>query len=87
MPNALNGLIESKVSKARLQKYLLADDRDPHNVNWNKNMDLNDNTSIEMKNAFLSWDKEVVLNDINLKVNRGEFIAIVGPVGSGNELI
>ena len=28
-------------------------------------------------------DKNVVLNDISLKVKRGELIAIVGPSGSG----
>ncbi len=41
--------------------------------------------SIVFKNVSFSYKKEAgyVLKDINLKINKGEFVSIVGPNGSG----
>lgn len=41
------------------------------------------NGSIEFKNVTFSYGDEPVLKNINLKVNPGEKVAIVGPTGSG----
>lgn len=39
---------------------------------------------IEFRNAFLGYDRRtIVLRDVNLTVERGEFLGIVGPNGSG----
>lgn len=43
--------------------------------------------NVEFKNVNFGYDDEVVLKDINLKVNRGETIAIVGPTGAGKTTI
>ena len=45
-------------------------------------------TIIEFKNASIFQDDNLVLSDVNLKVGKGEFIYIIGKVGSGkNSLI
>lgn len=38
---------------------------------------------IDMKDVSFRYEKKNVLNDINLKVNKGDIVAIVGPSGSG----
>ncbi len=40
-------------------------------------------TSIEYLNVNFTYDKEPVLKDINLKINKGRMIALVGPSGGG----
>ena len=45
---------------------------------------LNDDiTSIEFKNISLKYDDNYALNDINLKINQGDNIALVGDSGGG----
>jgi cell division transport system ATP-binding protein len=41
------------------------------------------NTIIEFKNASIFQGDNLVLNDINLKVSKGEFLYLIGKVGSG----
>ena len=43
--------------------------------------------AIEFKGLSFSYDKEEVLHDINLKIESGKTIAIVGPVGSGKSTL
>ncbi len=45
--------------------------------------------SIEFKNVYFSYEteQESVLKNINLKINKGETIALVGPSGSGKSTI
>lgn len=45
------------------------------------------NTSIELKDIFLSYDKVDILNNINLKIEKNETIAFVGESGSGKTTI
>lgn len=42
-----------------------------------------DNLLLEIKNLKVSIEDNVILNDLNLKVNKGEIHAIMGPNGSG----
>ena len=81
----INSIIESRVSIARINKYLLSQDRDESSVQWNVNNG-KDDVAVEIKNGNFSWGEKEnpVLNDINLKVKRGELIALVGSVGSGS---
>ena len=43
--------------------------------------------ALEIKNLSISWDELIVLNKLNLKLNDGEKLAIVGPSGSGKSTI
>ena len=43
--------------------------------------------ALEIKNLSISWDQLIVLNKLNLKLNVGEKLAIVGPSGSGKSTI
>ena len=43
--------------------------------------------AIETKNLSISWEQINVLNKLNLKVSKGERLAIVGPSGSGKSTI
>ena len=43
--------------------------------------------AVETKNLSIEWGDQKVLNKINLKLNEGDKIAIVGPSGSGKSTI
>ena len=43
--------------------------------------------AVETNNLSISWGKLNVLKKINLKLNEGEKLAIVGPSGSGKSTI
>ncbi len=42
---------------------------------------------IELKNVVKTYDDKVVLKDINLVINKGEFVTLLGPSGSGKTTI
>jgi len=44
-------------------------------------------TGIEYKNVFFKYDKDLVLKDINLKIEKGKTIALVGRSGSGKSTL
>jgi ATP-binding cassette subfamily B protein len=45
------------------------------------------NGDIEFKNVYYKYNDNLVLNNINFKIKRGEHVAIVGPIGSGKSTI
>ncbi len=45
------------------------------------------NHAVEIKNLSISWGQLKVLNKLNLQLNDGEKLAIVGPSGSGKSTI
>lgn len=45
------------------------------------------NSVIDIKNLSFRYDKEVVLDNINLTIPRGAFLGIVGPNGSGKSTL
>jgi ABC-type bacteriocin/lantibiotic exporter with double-glycine peptidase domain len=51
----------------------------------NKNIDFKD--SIELKNITYSYSNEIVLNNFNLKIKKGEIIGFSGPSGSGKSTV
>ncbi|QDF28885.1 phosphonate ABC transporter ATP-binding protein [Halarcobacter anaerophilus] len=42
---------------------------------------------IKMKNLTLGYKKEKILNDVNIRVKKGEFIGIIGPSGAGKSTL
>ncbi len=44
-------------------------------------------TAIEIKNLSFSYDKQKVLENINLKVKQKDFLAIIGPNGGGKSTL
>ncbi|MEA2020010.1 MAG: ABC transporter ATP-binding protein [Campylobacterota bacterium] len=43
--------------------------------------------ALEIKNLSFSYDKQVVLENINLTVNQNDFLAIIGPNGGGKSTL
>ncbi len=43
--------------------------------------------SITIKNLHKSFNKQVVLNDISFKIEKGELLAVVGPSGTGKSVL
>ena len=66
-------------TRASLDKNLFINDA----VSQNKNITLNDN--IEIKNLFFNYDdsKNNIFENLDFKINKGEFVGIVGESGSG----
>ena len=43
--------------------------------------------AVEMKNVSLKFNEQPVLHDINLTINKKDFIAIIGPNGGGKSTL
>lgn len=42
---------------------------------------------VELKQVSFAYDRNIVLDDINLKIGKGDFVGIVGPNGSGKSTL
>lgn len=45
------------------------------------------NPVIELKNVTIGFDNDIILKDVNLRVDQGETLVIVGPSGSGKTVL
>ena len=45
------------------------------------------NTIVKIQNLSFSYDKDKVLENINLTINKGDFLAIIGPNGGGKSTL
>lgn len=89
LPSILNSFVQTKVSLNRIQEYF----RSKNQSNYVEK--IFGSSSILLKNASFSWETfkpdgkgemtetKRILKDINLKVNDGELVAVVGKVASG----
>ncbi|KAH3732468.1 multidrug resistance-associated protein 3 [Pelomyxa schiedti] len=81
-PTAITGLVEAHVSLRRVSGFLSAAESETEAAP--KTRDSCDGCSIEISNATFAWTEEhPTLSDINLKVNSGQLVAVIGPVASG----
>ena len=46
-----------------------------------------DEALIRYKNVYINQQELGVLEDVNLELNKGEFVYLIGKVGSGKNLI
>ncbi len=44
---------------------------------------MNQNLFLDFKNVEIKQQNKIILNDVNLKINQGEFVYFVGKTGSG----
>ncbi|CAG9332314.1 unnamed protein product [Blepharisma stoltei] len=73
VPYLIAELLMCFVSIKRMQKLLDVPDLE----------DLPIGNTITMKNCSFSYGEANVLNNMNLEINKGEFLAVIGAVGSG----
>ncbi|XP_052786369.1 multidrug resistance-associated protein 1-like isoform X1 [Mya arenaria] len=81
-PFLVNGAVQGYVSVGRIQEFLWTSDLNKDNVSIEQKSE----NPVNIQNGEFTWNTEFeksVLRNINLQVNDGELIAVVGPVGSG----
>ena len=83
LPNLVNSIVAYKVSVKRLSKYLKGEELDEKDVKRILETDKSD-LAVEIVNGSFSWDHDrPLLSEINLNVQKGNLIAVVGKVGTG----
>lgn len=55
--------------------------------NYRNNHECHEINAIEMKGITFSYDEKIILRDINLKIEKGEFIGLVGSNGTGKSTL
>eukprot|EP00026_Physarum_polycephalum_P000616 Phypoly_transcript_00617.p1 GENE.Phypoly_transcript_00617~~Phypoly_transcript_00617.p1 ORF type:complete len:1440 (+),score=150.89 Phypoly_transcript_00617:1-4320(+) len=82
LPMSVISLVEAKESLKRIQRFLLAEDMDYKGIGD----PIDEDVTVQVVGGFFQWKKDSTtptLQNINLNINRGELVAVVGPVGSG----
>ncbi|KAK9507365.1 hypothetical protein O3M35_007238 [Rhynocoris fuscipes] len=82
-PWVLNGLTEAWVSIKRVEKLLELPDLVLHE--YYDNIDNEDKPEVlTIKDGYFHWgEANFTLNSINVNITKGQFVGIIGPVGSG----
>jgi ABC-type multidrug transport system fused ATPase/permease subunit len=84
LPEILTTMIQYKVSLDRIEKFLLEDEIREGDVK--RVPSDNSDVRIQVQDGNFSWKAsgaDLSLRNVNLRVNRGEKVAVCGPVGSG----
>jgi ABC-type multidrug transport system fused ATPase/permease subunit len=77
-------LSQYKIAFDRVRQYALLPELEPRKESENKSS----KHAIVMKKASIGWEEDkFVLEDLNLKVKKGEVVMIIGAVGSGKSSI
>ncbi|CAN4113549.1 unnamed protein product [Withania somnifera] len=87
-PQSLMSLSQAMVSLGRLDGYLTSSELDNKVVEREESC--SGGIAVEVKDGIFSWEDDggqIVLEDINVEIRKGEFAAIVGMVGSGKSTL
>ena len=57
--------------------------KERHSATWKKTLKMMDEALIRYKNVYINQQELGVLEDVNLELNKGEFVYLIGKVGSG----
>lgn len=78
-PRQLMNLVNAKVALERIQKFMAADEMHQSSLRPMGQ------PAVEVKSGSFSWGRNepITLSDINLKVDCGQLVMVVGEVGSG----
>ncbi|OXA59126.1 Multidrug resistance-associated protein 7 [Folsomia candida] len=88
LPWVLNGLVEAWVSIKRINKFLQEEETEPYAVFDELPTMMKESTAILAEQASFNWGAgELSISDLNLKVSKGQFIGIIGGVGSGKSSV
>nr|XP_033798422.1 multidrug resistance-associated protein 1-like isoform X2 [Geotrypetes seraphini] len=81
LPTVISTVVQTKVSLHRLENFLCEDELEPENLQTV----YNGSHAMGFTNASFRWDKtgSPILRDLNLKIQEGSLVAVVGQVGSG----
>eukprot|EP00028_Trichosphaerium_sp_Am-I-7-wt_P005430 CAMPEP_0168519036 /NCGR_PEP_ID=MMETSP0405-20121227/7077_1 /TAXON_ID=498012 /ORGANISM="Trichosphaerium sp, Strain Am-I-7 wt" /LENGTH=1028 /DNA_ID=CAMNT_0008539499 /DNA_START=322 /DNA_END=3408 /DNA_ORIENTATION=+ len=78
-PMVVSFSVDCKISIDRLTKFLASEEADSY-----VGSDPADENAVEIQGGEFEWvDNKSVLSDIDLKVKKGELLAVIGTVGSG----
>nr|XP_039258782.1 multidrug resistance-associated protein 4-like [Styela clava] len=88
-PRGLTLLFESLTSFARIEKYLLMDEFS--NIRNNLKSNSNQEIHVELENFTGKWElnndaeerSDITLDCVNVRVDAGKLVAVIGPVGAG----
>jgi ABC-type multidrug transport system fused ATPase/permease subunit len=84
LPEILTMMIQYKVSLDRIEKFLLEDEIREEDVG--RVPSENSDVRVQVQDGNFSWKAsgtDLSLRNVNLRINRGEKVAVCGPVGSG----
>lgn len=89
MPWFFTFAFDSWTSLSRLEKYFATQNNEtaPANQTPRSHLTNNKNVALEIKNLNLAVSGRQILSHIDCKVHYGEFVAIVGEVGSGKSML
>lgn len=84
LPMVISNCVDSHVSLGRIQKFLVADDRDPEMIEWNRQRNPAEPAALQMIDASFRWSEaKETLHNLSFSVLKGKMVAVVGGVGSG----
>ncbi|CAL8080361.1 unnamed protein product [Orchesella dallaii] len=84
LPWVLNGVVEAWVSVKRISKLLQEEDTDLSKIYSPVPRELQKEYEILVNDAQFSWgDGKTSIENVNLNVKKGQFIGVIGEVGSG----